>query len=76
MAVPDLQLTKDGYEMTVQSNHLGHFALTAGLEPLLNPSGSRVVNVSSMAYLIAAKGLDMTNLNGEVEYKPWDAYGR
>lgn len=76
MAVPELQITKDGYEKTFQSNHLGHFALTAGMEPLLNPEGSRVVNVSSMAYLIASKGLDMTNLNGEVEYKPWDAYGR
>lgn len=76
MAVPDLQITKDGYEKTFQSNHLGHFALTAGLEPLLNSEGSRVVNVSSMAYLIAAKGLDMTNLNGEVEYSPWDAYGK
>jgi len=76
MAVPDLQITKDGYEKTFQSNHLGHFALTGLLTPLLNPNGSRVVNVSSMAYLIANDGLDMTNLNGEQEYKPWDAYGR
>ncbi len=76
MAVPDLQITKDGYEKTFQSNHLGHFALTSGIAPLLNPAGSRVVNVSSAAYLIASKGLDMNNLNGEVEYKPWDAYGR
>lgn len=76
MAVPDLQITKDGFEKTFQSNHLGHFALTAGLIPLLNPTESRIVSVSSMAYLIASKGLDMTNLNGEVEYKPWDAYGR
>jgi len=76
MAVPELQITKDGYEKTFQSNHLGHFALTAGLTPLLNANGSRIVTVSSMAYLIASKGLDMTNLNGELEYKPWDAYGR
>lgn len=76
MAVPDLQITKDGYEKTFQSNHLGHFALTGLLTPFLNPQGSRIVNVSSMAYLIASKGLDMSNLNGEVEYKPWDAYGR
>jgi Dehydrogenases with different specificities (related to short-chain alcohol dehydrogenases) len=75
MAVPDLQITKDGFEKTFQSNHLGHFALTALLEPMFNPQGCRVVNVSSMAYLIASKGLDMQNLNGKVEYKPWDAYG-
>ena len=76
MAVPDLEITKDGYEKTFQTNHLGHFALTGSLLPLLNAERSRVVNVSSMAYLIASKGLDMSNLNGEVEYKPWDAYGR
>mmetsp|Transcript_26401 Transcript_26401/g.39041 ORF Transcript_26401/g.39041 Transcript_26401/m.39041 type:complete len:400 (-) Transcript_26401:125-1324(-) len=76
MDVPDLQLTKDGYEKTFQSNHLGHFALTASLAPLLNSSGSRVVNVSSMAYLIASDGLDMSNLNGEVSYNGWDAYGK
>ncbi len=76
MDVPDLQLTKDGFEKTFQSNHLGHFALTAGLAPLLNESGSRVVNVSSMAYLIANKGLDMSNLNGEIKYDGWDAYGK
>ena len=76
MAVPDLQITKDGFEKTFQSNHLGHFALTASLEPLLNPERSRVVNVSSMAYLISSKGLDMSNLNGEKEFSPWDAYGK
>jgi len=78
MAVPDLQMTKDGFEKTFQSNHLGHFALTARLEPMFNryQNGCRVVNVSSMAYLIASKGLDMQNLNGQVEYNPWDAYGR
>ncbi len=76
MAVPDLQITKDGYEKTFQSNHLGHFALTAVLTPLLNPDRSRIVNVSSMAYLISSKGLDMSNLNGEKEYGPWDAYGK
>ncbi len=75
MAVPELQITKDGFEKTFQSNHLGHFALTAVLEPFLNPDRSRVVNVSSMAYLIASKGLDMSNLNGEKKYGPWDAYG-
>lgn len=76
MAIPELQLTKDGFEKTFMSNHLGHFALTSLLAPMLNPEGSRVINVSSAAYLIASKGLDMDNLNAEKGYKPWDAYGR
>ena len=75
MAVPELQITKDGFEKTFQTNHLGHFALTAQIMPLLNSDGSRIVNVSSMAHLIASKGLDMSNLNGEKEYGPWTSYG-
>lgn len=75
MAVPDLQLTKDGFERTFQSNHLGHFALTAKLAPYLQ-TDARVINVSSLAYQIAGKGLDLDNLNGEKEYSPWGSYGQ
>jgi NAD(P)-dependent dehydrogenase (short-subunit alcohol dehydrogenase family) len=75
MAIPDRQLTKDGYERTFQSNHLGHFALTAKVMPLLKEQGARVINVSSLAYQIAAKGLDLNNLNGEKEYSAWGSYG-
>lgn len=45
MAIPNLQLTKDGNERTFQSNHLGHFVLTAGLFPFLNREKATVVNV-------------------------------
>jgi len=75
MAIPEYEETKDGFEKTFQSNHLGHFLLTSLMFPLLN-KGARVVNVSSMAHMIVANGLDMDNLNAEKEYKPWDAYGR
>jgi NAD(P)-dependent dehydrogenase (short-subunit alcohol dehydrogenase family) len=75
MAIPDRQLTKDGYERTFQSNHLGHFALTIKLIPLLKEQGARVINVSSQAYQIAGKGLDLNNLNGEKEYSAWGSYG-
>lgn len=78
MAIPELELTKDGYEKTFQSNHLGHFVLTSVLMPLLNTAGdgSTVINVSSSAYMIASKGLNLDNLNGEKSYGPWDAYGQ
>ena len=75
MAIPDLQLTKDGFERTFQSNHLGHFALTAKLVPFLKED-ARVINVSSSAYQIAGKGLDLDNLNGEKKYDPWGSYGQ
>ena len=42
--------TKQGFEMQLGTNHLGHFALTAGLTPLLKKSApSRVVVIASCA---------------------------
>jgi len=58
-----------------KSNHLGHFALTAKLTPYLKED-ARVINVSSLAYQFAGKGLDLDNLNGEKEYSPWGSYGQ
>jgi len=74
MAIPDRRLTKDGYDKTFQTNHLGHFALTATIFPLL-AADARIINVSSMAYLFAGKGLELDNLNGEKVYGPWSSYG-
>lgn len=75
MAIQNLQYTQDGYEKTFQSNHLGHFTLTAKLIPYLQPN-AKIINVSSLAYSIAGKGLDLDNLNGEKEYTPWGSYGQ
>jgi NAD(P)-dependent dehydrogenase (short-subunit alcohol dehydrogenase family) len=75
MAIPDRQLTKDGYERTFQSNHLGHFVLTAGLFPYLSREKATVINVSSEAFNFAPKGLELDNLNGEKKYGPWSSYG-
>jgi len=75
MAIPELEITKDGFEKTFQTNHLGHFALTALMMPLLS-QGAKVINVASAAHMIVARtGLDMDNLNGEKGYAPWTAYG-
>lgn len=50
MAVPFAK-TVDGNERQFATNHLGHFALTATLFPMLKQSTpSRVVNVSSIAH--------------------------
>jgi NAD(P)-dependent dehydrogenase (short-subunit alcohol dehydrogenase family) len=75
MAIPTREITKDGYERTFQSNHLGHFVLTAELFPLLSRDKATVINVASEAYQIASKGLALDNLNGEVGYGPWSSYG-
>uniref|UniRef100_A0AAV1TNF2 WW domain-containing oxidoreductase n=1 Tax=Peronospora matthiolae TaxID=2874970 RepID=A0AAV1TNF2_9STRA len=49
------RLSADGYERQFATNHLGHFALTAHLFPLLKQSApSRVVNVSSVMHRSAS----------------------
>ncbi|MGB3829173.1 MAG: oxidoreductase [Ornithinimicrobium sp.] len=43
--------TRDGFELQVGTNHLGHFALTGQLMPLIRATaGARVVTVSSLAH--------------------------
>ena len=69
--------TKDGFEGQLGTNHLGHFALTGWLLPVLQETpGSRVVNVSSMAHRQGK--MDFSNLlfeNGK-GYSPMKAYSR
>lgn len=55
-------LTKDGFETTIGTNHLGHFVLTEMLVPLLAAAPkARIVNVSSEAHR-GAKGIDFDAL--------------
>ena len=49
MALPGLQLTPEGWEMQLATNHLGHFALALGLHDALAEAGdARIVSLSSV----------------------------
>ncbi len=55
----DKSTTEDGFETQLGVNHLGHFALTAGLAPLvLATPGSRIVTMSSMGHRLGRLHLD------------------
>lgn len=65
--------TEDGYEMQLQSNHLGHFLLTLLLLPKIRSSTpARIVNVSSMAHIGGQMHFD--DLNLEKSYTALKAY--
>lgn len=68
---PPFSQTEDGYELQLGTNHLGHFAWTATLWPLLNESGSRIVSVSSLAHSMA-KTIDLDVLTPEGSQKPYN----
>ena len=68
-------LTSDGFEMQFGVNHLGHFALTMALLPLLRARpASRVVTVTSGAQYFGRIAFD--DLQGERRYDRWAAYGQ
>ncbi|MEV8227114.1 oxidoreductase [Streptomyces sp. NPDC079167] len=75
MDVPERRLTRDGLELTVGTNHLGHFALTAHLMPALRRSAAaRVVTVSAIA--AAWRSGDLADLMSERGYRPMSAYAK
>lgn len=75
MVPPERLETKDGFELQMGTNYLGHFALTGRLLPLLRRSRvSRVISLSSIA---AASGeIDFADLNAERAYKPMKSYSQ
>jgi NAD(P)-dependent dehydrogenase (short-subunit alcohol dehydrogenase family) len=73
MALPTRQLTADGFELQIGTNHLGHFALTGLLLPaIFNAPSPRIVNVSSIAHRGGSIRFD--DLHWTHGYKPWPAY--
>ncbi|ROT84983.1 putative retinol dehydrogenase 13-like [Penaeus vannamei] len=69
------QETKDGLELTMATNHFGHFLLTNLLLKRLQESApSRVVTVSSAAHMVVRK-LDPRDLNLSASYGSMQAYG-
>ncbi|RIV18643.1 SDR family NAD(P)-dependent oxidoreductase [Fibrisoma montanum] len=75
MTPPKRLETADGFELQFGTNHLGHFALTAQLLPLLRKAANpRVVTVSSVANREGAINFD--DLQSTASYVPMKAYGQ
>ena len=76
MAVPSLELSAEGWERQLATNHLGHFLLTTGLHAALAAAdGARIVSVSSTGHLSSPVVFDDLHFERR-EYDPWQAYGQ
>lgn len=76
MALPALQRTREGWEMQLATNYLGHFALALGLHNALRAAdGARVAVVSSGVH--RRYPFDFADPQFErTPYDRWVAYGR
>ena len=75
MASP-LGRTPQGWELQFATNHLGHFALAAGLhDALAAAGGARVVSVSSSAHHRSPVVFEDIHFERR-PYDPWSAYGQ
>ena len=75
MANPETRVGP-GWESQFGTNHMGHFALTLGLMPLLEKTpGARVVALSSTAHKVSDVHWDDIQFNNH-DYDKWQAYGQ
>ncbi|OIJ25652.1 SDR family oxidoreductase [Nocardioides luteus] len=74
MTPPERQTTADGFELQLGTNHLGHFALVAGILPLLRAGRARVTSQVSIA---ATRGaINWEDPNWEQGYQGSRAYSQ
>jgi NAD(P)-dependent dehydrogenase (short-subunit alcohol dehydrogenase family) len=72
--MPDHHLTKDGFEQTLQVNHLGGYLLTRRLLPRLIESRAKVIQTSSMVAKTFGR-IDLADLQNSRKYTANKAYG-
>jgi NAD(P)-dependent dehydrogenase (short-subunit alcohol dehydrogenase family) len=73
MACPEARTPREGWELQLATNHLGHFALVNRVWPLLT-GGSRVVSVSSSGHHLSDVRWDDPGFT--TGYDKWQAYGQ
>ena len=74
MNPPQRQTTHDGFELQWGTNHLGHFALTARLLPMLQAGNARVTTQSSIA--ARSNAINWGDPNFEKSYSVGKAYSQ
>ena len=74
--VPTRELTKDGFESQLGTNHYGHFVLCGMLFDRLDEAQGRVVVVASQGYKLGRKTIRFDDINWDKNYSANAAYSQ
>ena len=74
--VPTQQLTVDGFESQLGTNHYGHFVLCGMLFDRLEESKGRIVVVASLGYNMGIKTIQFDDMNWDKNYSANPAYSQ
>ena len=74
--VPNQQITKDGFESQLGTNHYGHFLLCGLLFERLEASQGRIVVVASLGYNLGLKTIQFDDMNFDKKYNANAAYSQ
>ena len=81
MALKQYTVDRQGIELQMSANHVGHFLLTNLLMPALlagakGACGSRIINLSSAGYQISPVRFDDHAFSSGKAYDHWSGYGQ
>ncbi|GAA3872076.1 SDR family oxidoreductase [Celeribacter arenosi] len=74
--VPSRQLTVDGFESQLGTNHYGHFVLSGMLFERIEASEGRIVVVASLGYNMGLRTIKFDDINWEKDYGANTAYSQ
>jgi len=74
--VPTQQLTVDGFESMLGTNHYGHFLLCGLVFPRIEESKGRIVVVSSLGYNMGIKTIQFDDMNWDHNYHQNKTYSQ
>ncbi|MEP3634587.1 MAG: SDR family oxidoreductase [Shimia thalassica] len=74
--VPTRELTKDGFESQLGTNHYGHFVLCGMLFDRLDEAQGRIVVVASQGYKLGLKTIRFDDINWDKNYSANAAYSQ
>ena len=74
--VPTQQLTVDGHESMLGTNHYGHFLLSGLLFERIEQSAGRIVVVASLGYKMGIRAIQFDDMNWDTNYHQNKTYSQ